>query len=427
MLLLSFESRNSSLHSFYSLQYRCLRRLLSLEFMAQLSFRALRKRPRRVFTGMLFAAFALSAVPGYFIWRTHQVAQPEKIVASPPLIQQKAIASLGRLEPQGEVLQLSISQASNSNRIGQLLVKVRDQVEKGQVIAVLDNFGMKQAALVEAQKQVAIAQSKLAQIQAGEKQGDIAAQAAVVSRYQAQLQQEAIARQAAVDRMQVMVKNAKQEADRYAGLAAQGAISAQERDRYQTALGTAQQQLQEAIAQRDQSVETLQKQIGEAKATLSSVSEVRPVDVMAAQTEVESAQAKVQRSQAELELSYLRSPRNGEVLKIHTHEGEIVGNDGVVEIGQTQQMYAVAEVYESDISQVKVGQLAKIELLNSAGTLNGKVSEVGALVGKKDVLDTDPAADIDARVVEVRIQLDQTSSSRAAGLSNAKVKTQILL
>ena len=40
-------------------------------------------------------------------------------------------------------------------------------------------------------------------------------------------------------------------------------------------------------------------------------------------------------------------------------------------------------------------------------------------IGKQDVLDTDPVARIDSRVVEVRIRLDD--SKRAASLSNLKV------
>ncbi|MGG6265220.1 HlyD family efflux transporter periplasmic adaptor subunit [Leptolyngbya sp. AN03gr2] len=395
--------------------------------MSQSAFKVLFDRPRRALGGMLIAGVILSTVPGYFVWRAHQVAQPSNTAPAESPIQQKSIAALGRLEPKGEVIQLSISQAANSNRIGELRVRVREQVKKGQIIAVLDNYATREAAVGEAQKQVEIAESKRAQIEAGAKQGEIDAQAAVVSRYRAQLQQETIVRQATVERLQSTVENARQDVERYNALAAQGAISTQEHDRYRLILETTERQLQEAIAQRDQSVETLQKQIGEEKARLGSVAEVRPIDVTVARREVEGAQAQMKRAQAELEMSYLRASSDGEVLKIHTHEGEIVGENGVVEIGQTQQMLAVAEVYESDIAQVKVGQTAKIELLNSTGNLSGTVSEVGAIVGKRDVLDTDPATAIDARVVEVRIQLDPESSRQVAGLSNAKIKAQILL
>jgi HlyD family secretion protein len=55
------------------------------------------------------------------------------------------------------------------------------------------------------------------------------------------------------------------------------------------------------------------------------------------------------------------------------------------------------------------------------------VSHVGLQIGKKDVLDTDPAADTDARVVEVDILLSPEASRRVSGLTNAKVLVDIEL
>jgi HlyD family secretion protein len=100
---------------------------------------------------------------------------------------------------------------------------------------------------------------------------------------------------------------------------------------------------------------------------------------------------------------------------------------GIVEIGNTNQMYVVAEVYENDINRVKLGQNATITQLNLPGELKGKVDRIGLLVAKKDVLSTDPAADIDARVVEVKIRLDTESSQRVTGLTNSKVRVAINL
>ncbi|HAA30372.1 MAG TPA: HlyD family secretion protein, partial [Cyanobacteria bacterium UBA8553] len=42
------------------------------------------------------------------------------------------------------------------------------------------------------------------------------------------------------------------------------------------------------------------------------------------------------------------------ILKIHTRPGETVdAKEGIAELGQTDQMLVVAEVYESDISKVR--------------------------------------------------------------------------
>ena len=52
----------------------------------------------------------------------------------------------------------------------------------------------------------------------------------------------------------------------------------------------------------------------------------------------------------------------------------------------------------------------------AAGRSLGTVDRIGLKIGKKDVLDTDPAADTDARVVEVEIRLDDPQ--QVAGLTN---------
>jgi HlyD family secretion protein len=57
--------------------------------------------------------------------------------------------------------------------------------------------------------------------------------------------------------------------------------------------------------------------------------------------------------------------------------------------------------------------------------LEGTVARIGKQIGKKDVLNTDPAADTDARVVEVRIRLAPESSKKVAALTNLQVEVKI--
>jgi HlyD family secretion protein len=86
-------------------------------------------------------------------------------------------------------------------------------------------------------------------------------------------------------------------------------------------------------------------------------------------------------------------------------------------------MFAVAEVYETDIGRVKVGQKATLRSAAFAGELGGKVDRIGMKIGKQDVMGTDPIARTDARVVEVHVKLDD--SAAAAGLSNLQVEVAI--
>lgn len=355
--------------------------------------------------------------------------QSSTISETPRLPAVEAITALGRLEPKGEVIQLA---ATNPGaRIEILLVKVGDRVKKGQVIAVLDTRDRAAAALEQAKQRVTIAQAKLAQVKAGAKQGEITAQQATIARTQVQLREDVAAKDAAIAKLEAEVRNAELEVQRHDFLAQQGAISASLRDSKQLTLDTVRQQLNEAKANRRQAAETLAKQVKEAEATLDLIAEVRPVDVNAAEAEVQSAIAAVQQAQAEFDLANVRAPRDGQILKIHTWEGEIVDSkNGIVSIGQTRAMYAVAEVYETDLPKVQIGQKVTITSLSGGSLkepLHGVVDEIGLEVAKKDVLNTDPAAAIDARVVEVKIRLNLQDSQQVAGLTNMKVKAAIAL
>jgi len=293
--------------------------------------------------------------------------------------------------------------------------------------------------------------------------GENVAQQATVNRIEAELQGQRNTSRATVQRTEAEANNAEVDAQRYESLYKEGAISQQERDRRHLSaettnqqvtetqatrsqtiatllqqiaeakanqvktIETLQQQLIEAKETRDKTIATLQKQIDEEKAKFSRVLEVHPTDVQIAQAQVGNAIATVRKAEAELKLSYVKAPISGEILKIHTKAGESLSADGVAEIGQTDQMTVIAEVPEDSIGKVRLGQQARISSDNGAftGQLQGTVFEIGRQIGKKDVLNTDPAADTDARVIEVKIALSPQDSERVAGLTYAKVVVDI--
>ena len=192
-------------------------------------------------------------------------------------------------------------------------------------------------------------------------------------------------------------------------------------------LATLQQQLIEATANRNKTVSTLQRQIDEERERLSRILVVSPLNVQVAQAQVTNAIALMRKAQVELQQSYVKAPSSGEILKIHTKSGEIMGANGIAEIGQTDQMFVVAEVPEDSINKVRLGQSATISSDNGAfnGQLKGRITSIGRKIGKKDVLNNDPAADIDARVVEVKIALAPEFTKQVSGLTNAKVTVEI--
>jgi multidrug efflux pump subunit AcrA (membrane-fusion protein) len=133
--------------------------------------------------------------------------------------------------------------------------------------------------------------------------------------------------------------------------------------------------------------------------------------------------AQLASAQAELALSFVRSPQAGRVLAVHARAGERVGEDGIVEVADTRHMYAVAEVYEDDISRVTRGMRARVTSPALPDALEGTVERVGLKVGRKTVLDSDPVADADSRVVEVEVLLDRPEA--ADRLTNLRVEVAI--
>jgi HlyD family secretion protein len=289
------------------------------------------------------------------------------------------------------------------------------------------------------------------------------AQSSKIQSLAAQLAGEKPTYQARIDRLSAQFRNATVECQRYNTLFAQQVIEASRRDSKCLEPDTLQQQLVETKAQYQQSVSVLRQQIAEntatknrmvsnltqqikeaestyaqtvatlkeqikqANANLAKVSEVRPVDVRAAEAEVASSIAAARQVRADLELAYVRAPIAGEVFKIYTRPGEATSSKGIVEIGQNDRMLAVAEIYESDIGKIKIGQVAEIKSETGAfkGTIRGTVSQIGLQIAKKDVLSTDPAADADSRVVEVKLALEPSDSDLVRGLTNSKVEVII--
>ncbi len=374
----------------------------------------------------------------------------------------KAVGAIGYLEPQGEVIKISAPAFLEGARVEQLLVKRGDKVETGQVVAILDNRDRLQAALKQAQVEVIVARSRLAQVKAGAKKGEIQAQnakflqtkaelagqinsqTANIANLKAQLEGQTNSQRATIARLKAESNNATKECQRYEFLLADGAIAASERDSVCLQQATTQKQLQaaevnlieikttlqqqigEAQANLERTKTTLANQISEAEASFNAVAEVRPVDVAVAQSELATAVAAVTRAQADLDLASVKSPINGQILEINTWPGEIVDNvKGLVVMGDTQNMYVMAEVYETDIDRVHIGQSAIVTSDGITKKLAGTVDEVGWQIGAKDVLGTDPVADADARVVKVKIRLNAESSKRVTHLTNLEVNAII--
>lgn len=409
-------------------------------------------------------AVALSATAigaGIYVWQGQQ--QPERIIAPSVSPVAKTVTALGRLEPKGKVIMLS--GPSDGGRLEQLLVQAGDTVKAGQTLAILDSRAQRAAAVAEAQQKVAVAQADLDKVRAGAQQGEIGAQDAEVLRLTVERQTQMVAQEAeirrleatrggeiavqeaAIARLQAEQRNAEAEARRYEALFGAGAIAASQRDSVRLTAEASRKQVQEAQASlarirtaRQAEIDVAQAtlnqiqsgqaaQIRSANATLDRITEVRPVDVQAAVAQLKAAQASLKKAEADLAQAWVKAPQAGTVIEILARPGESVGGSsgesGIVRLGQTWEMVAIAEIYESDIQAIQPGQPVRLTSPSLPNELKGTVDRVGLEIKRQEVVNTDPAANIDARVVEVEIQLDAVSRQQVAGFTNLQVTTQI--
>jgi HlyD family secretion protein len=135
--------------------------------------------------------------------------------------------------------------------------------------------------------------------------------------------------------------------------------------------------------------------------------------------------AAAKRAETELNQAYIRAPMSGQILKVHTRPGEKLSDNGIADLGQTSDMVIVAEVYQTDIDKVRVGQTATATSQAFPGEISGVVYDIGLQVTRQNVFSTEPGENLDRRVIEVKIRLSPDSVQKVTGLTNLQVQTTI--
>lgn len=278
--------------------------------------------------------------------------------------EQAAVSALGRLQPQDGIIRVGVpstAEAVSGSILASLQVSEGDYVEAGSLLGITDS-----ATALKARKYQAEAEHQTS-IRAAEASQSRAAEACVLADV------------------------AKREAQRRVQLLAKKLASEEETEMAQ----------------------------GQAEASAASCTAAHAT-ARVAESEVKVAVARVAVKQAELERAYIKAPFSGLILDILARPGEFVGAEGLLELGRVDKMYAIAEVYETDIRRIKVGQTATISSDALPNNLSGKVDLIRHKVHKQDVTGTDPAAGKDARIIEVEILLDDPGP--AATLTHLQVE-----
>lgn len=303
--------------------------------------------------------------------------------APPPL--PTVISCLGRIVPGQRIVTVSAPVASI---VKELRVKRGSTVRQGEVIAVLRDYDQALAALREAESEIAVAQSEVDQARAGERPAAVAAQ------------------DAAIARQDVILQDAERSLARRKTLAQQGDISSEDLDRAQLAVNTAREALRR------------ERQVRE------SLLQVRDVDVAAAEKKLARAATRRDHAQAELDRYLITSPATATVLEVRAYPGEAVTDRGIVDLGDTRNMFVEAEVYLTDVPRVRLGAPATVTGEAIRGPLHGVVAEILREAGDSTVYPTSALTAADKRILRVRIRLDDPAAVHHLSSSQVSVRIE---
>ncbi|MEK6690512.1 MAG: efflux RND transporter periplasmic adaptor subunit [Nitrospirota bacterium] len=128
------------------------------------------------------------------------------------------------------------------------------------------------------------------------------------------------------------------------------------------------------------------------------------------ETRHEKALSIINQIDSALEDMVIRAPFSGRVVKKYKEIGETVGSltspEYILKIADVGRIKVRAEVEESDIGKVVIGQKALIKADAYPGVdFMGEVVKVGYSVGKKRLRSDDPRERIDTKVIETEIEL----------------------
>lgn len=297
------------------------------------------------------------------------------------------VASLGKLVPAGEVIRVSAGSEAGC-AVRRLFVQEGQRVKRGQVIAELDRASVRGSQVAVAKRHVALCEARLRQVQAPGKAADIASQDALIARLRNELAQ------------------CKLDAERFEYLFKEGAVSANESEQYGTRYRSKKCELDAAIANRE------------------SLVQVRDVDVQVAEEELQQAKSELERAVAEARNELIVAPTDGVVVAVNTHAGEREANAGIVELANNNKMFARADVYESDVAGLRIGQRAEITGDAIRVVIRGKITRIGNAIVAQSINATDPSVELDRRVVQVWVAIDPKDLPRCRNLINAIVEVK---
>lgn len=120
---------------------------------------------------------------------------------------------------------------------------------------------------------------------------------------------------------------------------------------------------------------------------------------------VQRAESNLQVLKQKLDLSTLKAPIKGTILEVFQHVGETTGPHPILKMADLENMSVIAEVFQGDLLKLSPGLQAKITSSALPEPLVGKVETIGSLISTQ------------SRTAKVRIRLEDSKlASKLIGL-----------
>lgn len=318
----------------------------------------------------------------------------------PPL--SRTVAALGTLEPEGRVLRIT---SSTEDRVAEVMAAVGNVVEAGTVLVRLESHAelLAQRNLIESRltEARALLAATTALQEAAVREAELG-----LDRIETLARLEIESLQANVRRAEAARELETRELDRLTKLRTRQAAAQSQLDRQQLQAHVAREDL---VARRSDLALRKARQAADQTAARAALETARRnLSAEQSQISIASIERELALAGARIERTLVRAPTRGRVLRLLALPGEAASPGvAIIEFADTSRMTVLAEVYESDIKRVSVGDRVEVSSPALESKITGKVDLIGSVVRQNKVVNLDPAADADTRVVEIRAQVDQ--------------------
>ena len=279
----------------------------------------------------------------------------------------------GRLEPVSGVRSVGVYSTVTSVPLRSVDVAEGDHVEAGQLLATTRSAEAADAAVFVASAAVAVAERKLEQAHHPWREGNLSAARAAVATRVADFE----LAQRQLYRTEELVRSAVK--------------STSEQDQKRAEANRARAQMQEAEAQ------------------LAALTGVAGSEIRIAEAERDEAKARYQQALVDRQLSEVRAPIAGTVLRLLARTGDIVANRPILELADLSQLKVVAELEERLLPRVKAGMEAEVQLPSGGPRVKAEIVRISHQIRTLDRPAPDLLTGAGGRMVEMDLALPKDS------------------